>query len=101
MVRDVYQVVELDLIAVKGKTEPARIYTIFDVADGAGEILHKKFLDFYRQGNWDAALNLIKDLKRCWNEELNAYYSMMEQRIQDLKIEEPYEWDGIYRATSK
>ena len=101
LVRDVYQVVELDLIAVKGKTEPARIYTIFDVADGAGEILHKKFLDFYRQGNWDAALNLIKDLKRCWNEELNAYYSMMEQRIQDLKIEEPYEWDGIYRATSK
>ena len=101
LVRDVYQVVELDLIAVKGKTEPARIYTIFDVADGAGEILHKKFLDFYRQGNWDAALNLIKDLKRCWNEELNAYYSMMEQRIQNLKIEEPYQWDGIYRATSK
>ena len=101
LVRDVYQVVELDLIAVKGKTEPARIYTIFDVADGAGELLHKKFLDFYRQGNWDAALNLIKDLKRCWNEELNAYYSMMEQRIHNLKIEEPYEWDGIYRATSK
>ena len=74
---------------------------IFDVADGAGEILHKKFLDFYRQGNWDAALNLIKDLKRCWNEELNAYYKMMEERIQDLKFEEPWDWDGIYRATSK
>jgi len=101
LVRDVYQVVELDLIAVKGKTEPARIYTIFDVADGAGELLHKKFLDLYRQGKWDAALNLIKDLKRCWNEELNAYYKMMEERIQDLKFEEPWEWDGIYRATSK
>ena len=101
LVRDVYQVVELDLIAVKGKTEPARIYTIFDVADGAGEILHKKFLDFYRQGKWDAALNLIKDLRRCWNEELNAYYAMMEERIQNLKFEEPWEWDGVYRATSK
>ena len=101
LVRDVYQVVELDLIAVKGKTEPARIYTIFDVVDGAGEILHKKFLELYRQGKWDAAINMIKDLKCCWNEELNAYYKMMEQRIQDLKIEEPYEWDGIYRATSK
>jgi adenylate cyclase len=101
LVGDVYQVVELDLIAVKGKTEPARIYTIFDVADGAGELLHKKFLDLYRQGKWDAALNLIKDLKRCWNEELNAYYKMMEERIQDLKFEEPWEWDGIYRATSK
>lgn len=101
LVRDVYQVVELDLIAVKGKTEPARIYTIFDVADGAGELLHKKFLDLYRQGKWDAALNLIKDLKRCWNEELNAYYAMMEERIQNLKFEEPWEWDGVYRATSK
>jgi adenylate cyclase len=101
LVRDVYQVVELDLIAVKGKTEPARIYTIFDVADGAGELLHKKFLDFYRQGNWDAALNLIKDLKRCWNEELNAYYEMMEQRIQNLQSKKLLDWDGIYRATSK
>ena len=101
LVRDVYQVVELDLIAVKGKTEPARIYTIFDVTDGAGELLHKKFLDLYRQGKWDAALNLIKDLKRCWNEELNAYYKMMEERIQNLKFEEPWEWDGVYRATSK
>jgi adenylate cyclase len=101
LVGDVYQVVELDLIAVKGKTEPARIYTIFDVADPAGELLHKKFLDFYRQGKWDAAINLIKDLKRCWNEELNAYYDMMEQRIYDLKTDEPLNWDGIYRATSK
>jgi len=101
LVRHVYQVVELDLIAVKGKTEPARIYTIFDVVDGAGELLHKKLLDLYRQGNWDAALNLIKDLKRCWNEELNAYYEMMEQRIYDLKTDEPLNWDGIYRATSK
>ena len=30
LVRNVYQVIELDLIAVKGKTEPARIYTIVE-----------------------------------------------------------------------
>ena len=101
LVRDVYQVVELDLIAVKGKTEPARIYTIFDVTDGAGESQHKKFLDLYRQGLWDAALIFAKDLKQCWNGELNAYYKMMEERIQNLKFEEPWEWDGVYRATSK
>jgi adenylate cyclase len=98
---NVYQVVELDLIAVKGKKEPARIYTVLDVADPAGELLHKKFLELYRQGKWNEAINLIKDLKRCWNEELNAYYEMMEQRIYDLKTDEPLNWDGIYRATSK
>jgi adenylate cyclase len=100
-VGNVYQVVELDLIAVKGKKEPARIYTVLDVADSAGELLHKKFLELYRQGEWDAALNVAKALKRCWNEELNAYYAMMEERIENLKFEEPREWDGIYRATSK
>ena len=101
LVGSVYQVVELDLIAVKGKTEPARIYTVLDVSDGAGELLHKKFLELYRQGKWNEALNLTKDLKRCWNEELNAYYAMMEQRIYDLKTDEPLKWDGVYRATSK
>ena len=100
-VGNVYQVVELDLIAVKGKKEPARIYTVLDVADSAGELLHKKFLELYRQGEWDAALNVTKALKRCWNEELNAYYAMMEERIENLKFEKPHEWDGIYRATSK
>ena len=100
-VGNVYQVVELDLIAVKGKKEPARIYTVLDFADSAGELLHKKFLELYRQGEWDAALNVTKALKRCWNEELNAYYAMMEERIQTLKFEMPHEWDGIYRATSK
>ena len=100
-VGNVYQVVELDLIAVKGKKEPARIYTVLDVADSAGELLHKKFLELYRQGEWDAALNVTKALKRCWNEELNAYYAMMEERVQTLKLEKPHEWDGIYRATSK
>ena len=100
-VGNVYQVVELDLIAVKGKKEPARIYTVLDVADSAGELLHKKFLELYRQGEWDAALNVTKALKRCWNEELNAYYAMMEERIETLKFEKPHEWDGIYRATSK
>ena len=100
-VGNVYQVVELDLIAVKGKKEPARIYTVLDVADIAGELMHKKFLELYRQGEWDAALNVTKALKRCWNEELNAYYAMMEERIENLKFEKPWEWDGIYRATSK
>lgn len=52
MVRDVYQVVELDLIAVKGKTEPARIYTVVEQFDALAEQQHQKFLELYRQGSW-------------------------------------------------
>jgi adenylate cyclase len=98
LVGDVYQVVELDLIAVKGKTEPARIYTVLDVADPAGELLHKKFLALYREGNWEPAKKLASDLKKCWQGELSKYYDMMLERMEG---EPPANFDGVYRATTK
>ena len=98
LVRDVYQVVELDLIAVKGKTEPARIYTVLDVSDPAGELLHKKFLTLYREGNWEPAKKFASDLKKCWQGELSKYYNMMLERMEG---EPPANFDGVYRATTK
>jgi adenylate cyclase len=98
LVGDVYQVVELDLIAVKGKTEPARIYTAFPFFDAAGELQHKKFLGFYRSGNWEVAKMFASDLKKCWQGELVNYYDMMLERMEG---EPPANFDGVYRATSK
>jgi adenylate cyclase len=98
LVGDVYQVVELDLIAVKGKTEPARIYTAFPFFDAAGELQHKKFLGFYRSGNWEVAKKFASDLKKCWQGELVNYYDMMLERMEG---EPPANFDGVYRATSK
>ena len=98
LVGDVYQVVELDLIAVKGKTEPARIYTVLDVSDPAGELLHKKFLTLYREGNWEPAKKFASDLKKCWQGELSKYYDMMLERMEG---EPPANFDGVYRATTK
>ena len=99
MVRDVYQVIELDLIAVKGKTEPARIYTVFENFMPAFEQEHLQFLDAYRAGKWQIAEHIASKLKDT--SPMPAYYEMMYQRIQDLKFEDPWEWDGVYRATSK
>jgi adenylate cyclase len=98
LVGDVYQVVELDLIAVKGKTEPARIYTAFPFFDAADELQHKKFLGFYRSGNWEVAKMFASDLKKCWQGELVNYYDMMLERMEG---EPPANFDGVYRATSK
>ena len=100
-VLDTYQVVELDLIAVKGKTEPAQIYTVLPFSDAIGEKQHAKFLELYRKGNWDMAEKFANDLKKCWNNELNKYYDAMLERIQEYKSNPPSNWDGIYRATSK
>jgi len=97
-VGDVYQVVELDLIAVKGKTEPARIYTVLENFDHAGQTQHEKFLTLYRQGNWEIAKKFASDLKKCWQGELVNYYDMMLERMEG---EPPANFDGVYRATSK
>ena len=101
MVRDVYQTVELDLIAVKGKTEPARIYTVVEEFDPATEKAHDEFLTLYRKGQWDEAIELAHGLKLLWNSELKSYYSMMIDRCHDMKKSKIKNFDGIYRATSK
>jgi adenylate cyclase len=101
LVRDVYQVVELDLIAVKGKTEPARIYTVLEDFAPAAEKAHNIFLEHYRAGRWDRAKAMADEMGPVWGGELAVYYDMMSKRIEDLKFEDPWGWDGIYRATSK
>ena len=98
LVRDVYQVVELDLIAVKGKTEPAKIFTVLETFDHPGEKQHEKFLALYREGNWEVAKKFASDLKKCWQGELNNYYDMMLERMEG---EPPANFDGVYRATTK
>jgi adenylate cyclase len=98
LVGDVYQVVELDLIAVKGKTEPARIYTAFPFYDAAGNLQHDMFLQLYREGKWETAKKFASDLKKCWQGELTNYYDMMLERMEG---EAPANFDGVYRATSK
>ena len=98
MVGDVYQVAELDLIAVKGKTKPVSIYTVLPFFEAASELQHKKFIELYRQGNWEIAKKYASDLKKCWRGELNNYYDMMLERMEG---EPPANFDGVYRATSK
>ena len=100
LVRDVYQVVELDLIAVKGKTEPARIFTIVEKKNSAAEIAHNRFLDAYRSGEWGRAMAMAYEMGPLWDGELAGYYEAMLDRMNDMK-KAPENWDGIFRATAK
>lgn len=100
LVRDVYQVVELDLIAVKGKTEPARIFTVLEDFAPAAEKAHNIFLEHYRAGRWDRAKAMAYEMGPLWGGELFVYYDAMIVRMNEMK-KAPDNWDGIYRATSK
>ena len=99
-VRDAYQVVELDLIAVKGKTEPARIFTVGEKFDPAAEKIHNVFLEAYRSGEWNQATAMAANVVPLWNGELKGYYEVMLDRMNEAKSA-PKDWDGVYRATSK
>ena len=91
-VKDEYPVVELDCIAVKGKKEGVKIFTI-----APDNELHQHWLDFYYRGQWGKALALVPGLKNACPE-LEHYYDNMAER---LKEGVPSNWDGTYRATSK
>jgi adenylate cyclase len=95
---DEFNVVELDLLAVKGKTEPVAIYTVVKNKDDTSTLLHRDFLRMYRRGQWDGAKDLLKRLTNKFDGELAEYYKMMGER---MKEKPPIKFDGVYRATSK
>jgi len=94
LIQDEYDVVELDTIAVKGKTLGVKIYTVTPMPD---KTEHKKFLRAYYAGEWKTALLMTSKL-RIQNSQLIKYYDLMAER---LKQGVPAKWTGTYVATSK
>ena len=104
-IEDRFNFVELDKIAVKGKKEGVKIFTVLDdvsrCSNGGDAKHHETFLSFYRKQHWNRALKMI-DLNQITYPELKGYYEMMRERIETLKVNKPGKgWDTIYRATSK
>ena len=91
-VKDTYPVVELDCIAVKGKKEGVKIYTLADEPQN-----HAAFLDAYYEGDWFSARVIADELVNT-STPLQHYYENMLERINAGK---PENWDGTFRATSK
>ena len=107
---DEFVLIELDTIAVKGKTEPVKIYTSLGTYYALEYSMnyemprqqHDKFLFFYRNQKWLLARRWINDLRDQFGGALVSYYNMMEDRINQLEKEDlPEDWDGVYRATTK
>jgi adenylate cyclase len=95
---DTFNFYELDTIAVKGKTEGVKIYTILSTLKNKPN--HDAFLTAYKKQEWDNALKHAKFNKRGIPQ-LSNYYDMMSDRILELKEQNPIDWDGIYRSSSK
>jgi len=105
-IKNDYQTLELDLIAVKGKKEGVKIFTVLENSMDEDKIkhiyrMHDGFLCDYRAQKWDNAIALAESLQKN-NPELKKYYSMMIERIAELREKGlTKDWNGVYVATSK
>ena len=96
---------ELDLIRVKGKQVPIRIYEPLgrngDMdADRLRELEHyHEALGLYRKASFEKALLLFRELQA---QSPSALYELYIERINAFIAEPPpFEWDGVFVATSK
>ena len=99
-----FTIIEIDKIAVKGKSSAETIYTCFKSEMKFTEEFLKKhevFLAKYRAQNWDGA-NLLIDELITFSDELELYYKHMRARIKEYIANPPAsEWEGVYVAKNK
>jgi len=105
-----FAMLELDLVMVKGKTEPERIYTLIgDPAMAARPEFQtlvdrqSAFLLLYRTGGFAECLPAIAECAEAaqalgWPQ---GYYDMMRRRVDGLIDDSPPDWNGVYVATEK
>ncbi len=96
---------ELDLIRVKGRTVPVKIYELLGFADEGQEMrgMVERFhaaLEAYRSARWETAIGMFGELLRDYPDD--GPTRIFIQRCWDL-IEQPPEddWDGVYVMKTK
>jgi adenylate cyclase len=99
---------ELDLIAVKGKQEAVRIYTLSgdaEVAASADFVAHvahhDRMLACYRAQDWAGARAALAEC--ClFNAELEGFYDLYAERIAHFEADPPPpDWDGVFISETK
>jgi adenylate cyclase len=109
IVKDRIFTLELDNIAVKGKTVGLRIYAPLLCGD-AGAMAeymlareaHDEMLAAYRAQKFDAAVDLCRELMGEFDGQMDHSYELWIERCVEMKkVKLPKDWDGVFRATSK
>jgi adenylate cyclase len=105
-----FATLELDLVMVKGKTEPERVFALLGHASMASKAEYvalvdrqSEFLLYYRTGGFAEALEMIETCVAAasalgWQQD---YYEMMRQRVDGLIDDSPRDWNGVYVAKEK
>lgn len=94
---------EVDLVRVKGKDRPSRIYTLLnllDVDDERTEPLvaaHQQMLASYREADWAGAQNALVECRSFEIAGLHKLYEMYEQRLSRYRLAPPpKDWSAVH-----
>jgi len=100
--------IELDIMRVKGRAHPTRIYTAADALSieerkfSALNAVHNAMLGAYRTQKWQEAEAAIAQCEAFAVEGLAALYRVYRHRIAEWReMPPPADWDGTFTATSK
>ena len=101
-------VVELDIVAVKGRAQAVRIYAVLGGPEMAATEQHQRLqglqarmLDAYRRQHWDGAESMLESCEAL-APNLQVLHRLYRQRISLFRNEPPPPgWDGVFVATDK
>ncbi|HIF10119.1 MAG TPA: adenylate/guanylate cyclase domain-containing protein [Sneathiellales bacterium] len=104
-----FALLELDLVRVRGKTKPVRIFALLgDVTvaeDPDFKILldrHNELLAAYREQDWDRAKILVSNCHAADDVRLSSLYSLYDERIRQYTSVPPGpDWDGVHTAPTR
>ncbi len=104
-VRGTFLCREIDMLTVKGKSEPTRIYELLQTQKAASDRLKtmkkvfEEGLEAYRRQKWAAAEKAFAFLKEKYMDETSAVFL---RRISMFKRDPPEKnWDGVFTLTDK
>lgn len=98
---------ELDLIRVKGKEKPVRIFALMGDDTWQSENsqwyeAHQGMVKSYRSRDFEAAYKFMVEARKCAGGLLEQFYDIYAQRITGYMRNPPQkDWDGVYTAQEK
>jgi adenylate cyclase len=105
-----FATMEIDLIQVKGKTQPEAVFTVLGRAEVEQDPrckelreLNARMLVQYRKQEWDGAIETIEQCRTVANGfPVGPLYDMYIERIEAFRADPPApDWNGVYEAESK
>lgn len=104
--KDEYILRFLDLVKVKGKEKPIEIWQVLGKGKASKELnkeleKHHKAIDFYKNSEFEKALELFEELENNKNKTNKNIYDIYIQRCKEFILTPPKNFNGIYEHNTK